>query len=230
MDERWHDPSREAIRALLEEMARGLEPEARVLDAGAGECQYAPIFQGAQYYACDFARGEPEWDYTKLSVISDLGSLPFASGVFSLTICISTLEHLSEPPLALRELARTLASDGRLVVAVPFQGYREHQAPYDFYRYTQYGLRNLAEGAGLEVEEIRPVGGVFSLMAKLIHYLTGYWFLQPEPGWKRVLKKPLRFAYSVFKRSSFLLLRYLDKRDKRRDYALQYFLICSKRN
>lgn len=230
MDERWHDPSRDAIRALLEEMAQGLKPEAKVLDAGAGECQYAPIFQGAQYFACDFAKGEPAWDYTKLSVISNLGSLPFASGVFSLIVCISTLEHLSEPAHALKEFARTLTPGGRLVAAVPFQGYREHQAPYDFYRYTQYGLRHLAERAGLVVEEIRPVGGVFSLMAKLIHYLTGYWFLQPEPAWKKALKKPLRFAYSVFKRSAFLLLRYLDKRDKRRDFALEYFLICSKRN
>jgi SAM-dependent methyltransferase len=230
MDERWHDPSRDAIRDLLEEVARGLEPKARVLDAGAGECRYASIFSNQEYVACDFAKGEAAWDYSKLAVVCDLRFLACKDNVFDLAICIETLEHVSEPFDTILELARTLAPGGSLVVAVPFQGYREHQAPYDYYRYTQYGLQHLAEKAGLVVDEIRPVGGVFFLMAKMLHYLTGYWFLQPEPAWKKIAKKPLRFGYSLFKRAAFLLLCFLDKRDSRRDYPLQYLLICSKKN
>lgn len=228
MDERWHDPSRDAIQALLEEVAEGLEPGARVLDAGAGEARYAPLFAGAEYVACDFAKGEPSWDYSKLSVVCDLRALAFRDGAFDLIVSTETLEHVPDPQVAFGEFARLLVPGGRLVVTVPFQGYREHQAPYDYYRYTRYGLEHLAREAGLVVEEVRASGGVFSLMAKLLHYLTGYWFLQPEPTWKRIAKRPLRVVYSLFKRAAFVLLRALDRRDRRRDYPLHYFLICRK--
>lgn len=199
-----------------------------MLDAGAGEAQYSDLFSGADYVACDFARGEPAWDYSGLSVVCDLAALAFVDGAFDLIVSTETLEHVPDPQAVFRELARTLASGGRLLVTVPFQGYREHQAPYDFYRYTRYGLEHLAVQAGLKVDEVRAVGGVFSLISKLLHYLTGYWFLQPEPRWKRIAKTPLRGLYSVSKRVAFLLLRALDRRDRRRDFPLHYFLFCSK--
>lgn len=228
MDERWHDPSRDAIQALLEEVAGELAPGARVLDAGAGEARYAPLFSGADYVACDFAKGEPGWDYSKLSVVCDLRELAFRDGAFDLIVSTEALEHVPDPKSAFCEFARSLAAGGRLVLTVPFQGYREHQAPHDYYRYTRYGLEYLAREAGLVVEDVRAEGGVFSLMAKLLHYLTGYWFLQGEPTWKRLAKRPLRAVYSIFKRAAFLVLRALDKRDRRQNYALHYFLICSK--
>ncbi|MFQ5893979.1 MAG: class I SAM-dependent methyltransferase, partial [Nitrospinota bacterium] len=228
MDERWHDPSREAIEALLVEVARGLPAGARVLDAGAGEAPYASLFAEAAYVACDFAKGDPAWDYSRLAAVCDLRALAFRDGAFDLILSTETLEHVPDPKSAFGEFARALVPGGRLVVTVPFQGYREHQAPYDYFRYTRYGLEHLAREAGLVVEEVRAVGGVFSLMAKLLHYLTGYWFLKPEPAWKRLAKTPLRAGYSLFTRAAFLVLRVLDRRDRRRDYALHYLLVCTK--
>ncbi|MDA2916736.1 class I SAM-dependent methyltransferase [Nitrospinae bacterium AH_259_B05_G02_I21] len=228
MDERWHDPSRDAIQGVLEEVANELAHGTRVLDAGAGEARYSSLFARANYVACDFAKGEPKWDYSRLSVVCDLAALAFQDGTFDLIISTEALEHIPDPQAVFKEFARALVNGGRLLVTVPFQGYREHQVPYDYYRYTRYGLEYLAGQAGLKVDEVRAIGGVFSLMAKLVHYLTGYWFLQPEPTWKRIAKKPLRVTYSIFKRIAFRILSALDRRDNRRDFPLHYFLICTK--
>ena len=44
----------------------------------------------------------------------------------------------------LAELYRVLAPGGRLWLTAPLF-YAEHQTPYDFYRYTQYGMRHVLE-------------------------------------------------------------------------------------
>lgn len=45
--------------------------------------------------------------------------LPIADGSIDLSVCMHVLEHLREPQRALREIARTLAHDGLVVIAVP---------------------------------------------------------------------------------------------------------------
>lgn len=47
-------------------------------------------------------------------------------------------------------------------------GYEEHERPYDFYRYTQFGLKHLLEKAGFVVEEVRWLDGY---MASITHQL-----------------------------------------------------------
>jgi SAM-dependent methyltransferase len=75
-------------------------------------------------------------------------------------VCTEVLEHVPNPHQVVAELSRLLKAGGALYVSVPFSA-REHQIPYDFFRYTQYGLRHLFEQAGLDVEFIRPIRGDF---------------------------------------------------------------------
>ena len=51
------------------------------------------------------------------------------------------------------ELGRVLKPGGTLWLSAPLF-YAEHERPYDFFRYTRYGLRRLLEDAGFEVVEI----------------------------------------------------------------------------
>jgi SAM-dependent methyltransferase len=51
--------------------------------------------------------------------IADIQALPFRGGSFDLIVSCETLEHLANPPLAVRELARVLRPGGRLVVTTP---------------------------------------------------------------------------------------------------------------
>ena len=57
--------------------------------------------------------------------------------------------------------------------AFPIQG-----APYDYYRFTKYGLRYLGESNGFIVEHIAPHGGVFQVIARILNTIPIKLFFQ----------------------------------------------------
>lgn len=59
--------------------------------------------------------------------------------------------------------------DGRLLVTVPFVC-ELHEEPYDFYRYTNHGLRHLLEHAGFTGIEVRPLTGWYSTISQVLRH------------------------------------------------------------
>lgn len=51
--------------------------------------------------------------------LGDLYELPFADAEFDLVVCFETIEHVSDPRLALGELRRVLSPDGILAISTP---------------------------------------------------------------------------------------------------------------
>jgi SAM-dependent methyltransferase len=163
------------IEESVEAFAGSLEPGARVLDAGAGECRHAPQFRRQRYYAVDWGLGDPGWDYSRLDCLADLAALPFSDGAFDACLNVVTLEHVREPATVLRELARALKPGGRLLLVVP-HAWEIHQAPHDYYRYTRYGAAYLLSSAGLEPLRIEAIGGYFRFLSRQL--LNGLQFFR----------------------------------------------------
>jgi SAM-dependent methyltransferase len=92
--------------------------------------------------------------------------LPFSAEIFDMIILSDVLEHIFEPKRLWTEMARVLAKAGKLVMNVPFL-YCIHEAPYDYYRYTEFALRKFAEDAKLSVMLISPIGGIAEVIADL---------------------------------------------------------------
>jgi len=201
----------DAVAAFAGELAEG----ARVLDAGAGEGQYAHHFARRRYCGVDLAVGDAAWDYGRLDAIADLTALPFRDGAFDAAIHIVTIEHLCEPGCALREMARTLKPGGRLLVAAPHE-WEVHQAPHDYFRYTRYGLAHLLEKAGFEVLEMRAAGGYFRMLARRL--LNGLQFFTAGLRWVWFVPAALVVAPAA------LVLPWLDFLDRERNFTLGY--IC----
>lgn len=153
------------IEQAAADFSKLLPDGSRVLDAGAGEGQYAGWFTRHRYTGVDLGIGDAAWNYRALDAVADLCALPFADATFDAAINIVTLEHLPEPLSALQEIARVLRPDGRLLIVVPHE-WEVHQAPHDFYRYTRHGLQYLLERAGFVEIEIRPAGGYFRLLSR----------------------------------------------------------------
>ena len=59
-------------------------------------------------------------------VTADVEALPFRSGVFDRALCLNALHHVPHPAAALREIARVLTDDGRLVLVEPGLGHAEN--------------------------------------------------------------------------------------------------------
>lgn len=192
------------IEESVSAFARGLPAGARLLDAGAGEAQYASFFPHVRYVGVDLAIGDPGWDYRRLHAIADLEHLPFPNAVFDAALHIVTLEHLARPAEALKELARVMRSGAALLLVAP-QEWEVHQAPHDYYRYTRFGLEYLLAQAGFRIEEIRPAGGLFLVISRR---LLNACQLVP---WLLPLFAPLA-----------LLAAALDPLDPRKDFTLGY--------
>ena len=200
-----------AIAAEAEGFAAALAPGSRVLDAGAGEGQYAGRFAGHRYVGVDLGVGDAAWDYRGLHAIADLRALPFPDGAFAGALNVVTLEHVTDPQAVVSELARVLAPGGQLLLIVPHE-WEVHQHPHDYFRYTRFGCGLLLERAGLAIDSIVPVGGYFRLLSRRL--LSGYKFFPP----------PLSWFWLMVVAGPALLLPLLDGLDRQADYTLGY--IC----
>jgi SAM-dependent methyltransferase len=162
--------SRTYLRRFLERAAGEVEPGQLVLDAGAGRAQYRRLFAHARYESADFLAVEGK-QYRQPDYVCDLAAIPVEDGRFDHVLLTQVLEHLPEPGRVLAELHRVLAPGGRLWLTAPLF-YAEHQAPYDFYRYTQYGMRHVLETAGFEVVSLEWMEGYLGTLSYQVRVMS----------------------------------------------------------
>ena len=132
----------------------------RVLEIGGGRVatnhSYETLFPNRVTFDIDTKR--------KPDVMGDAHALPFGDGEFSFVVCTEVLEHLHDPAVAIAEMHRVLMPGGTLVLTTRFI-FPIHDAPHDYYRYTEYGLRHLFRD--WDIIELRPELLTISTMAAL---------------------------------------------------------------
>ena len=192
-------------------------------DLGAGESPYKAFFleHVIKYVAVDWAGSYHD---TKSDLIADMNEvLPIESEAADTVVLLSVLEHLREPQSLLREAFRILKNNGQIVVQVPWQ-WQIHEAPYDFFRYTPYGLHNLFQKAGFIDITVEPQAGFFTMMTLKINYFSLRLIRGP-----RLLRTLTRWGLGLFWHLGQKLAPLLDKLDK--DWALEatgYFVTARK--
>jgi SAM-dependent methyltransferase len=138
--------SRVYLERFVTAAADAVPDGGRVLDAGAGNGLYGHHFNHVAYEAADF-EAVPGKEYSGNHYVCDLAAIPVADDRYDVVLFSQVLEHLPEPLAVLSELRRVLKPGGRIFASAPLF-YEEHEQPYDYYRYTQFGLRHLFETAG----------------------------------------------------------------------------------
>jgi SAM-dependent methyltransferase len=136
---------RRANWRFLESQVQYLDPDALLLDVGAGHGDFARAYAGRRSISLDVV------PYPEVDLACDLAQcVPFRQASFDAIILMNVLEHVYDFHGLLDALFGLLKPGGSLLLAVPFM-IKIHQAPFDFQRYTHYSLEQMARQHGFEV-------------------------------------------------------------------------------
>ena len=177
-------------RKLILEALLSMQPLVRgeLLDVGCGTQPYRSLFNNVtSYKGIDVSTSaHPLCPNT---VLYDGESIPFPSNSFDWVMATEVFEHVRRPNLLLSSVYSVLRPGGGLFLSVPFLA-GVHEPPYDFRRWTNYGLIDELERAGFERIEVRPLGNWHTSAAAFLRlYLasckkawwTRYWL--PRLTW-----------------------------------------------
>jgi SAM-dependent methyltransferase len=165
--------SREYLTEFAERASQSTAPGSLVLDAGSGGGPYRSCFAQHRYESADFENA-PGVDY-----VCDLARTPIQADRYDLVVCTQVLEHVPNPGMVLSELYRLLKPGAQLWLSTPLF-YEEHMQPYDFFRYTRFGLTRLFEDAGFVVSEITELEGYYGSLSYQMAFAAANLPLSPK--------------------------------------------------
>lgn len=170
-------------RRLKERLAEvGGELRGRLLDVGCGERPHQDLFPNVERYigiehlgAVINVEASLEKSVAHVAGIIDAFAegehLPFRGESFDSCVAVEVLEHVPDPNPVVAEMFRVLRPGAPVVVTVPF-AMELHQTPYDFRRFTVFGIRRLLEDHGFRVERILARGNFPAVAGRMMaHWL-----------------------------------------------------------
>lgn len=165
--------------------ARGLPPDARIVDVGCGDGFHLDLLRdygppGWRLEGVDLdPRAAARARQQGLAVhLGELAAAPIEPSSVDLALCIQTVEHVADPPGLLADIRRVLRPGGRLLIVTDNTGSLDftlaksrHWGGYHFPRHWNLfhrpSLERLAAKAGLDVVQlttmISPVNWTYSV-------------------------------------------------------------------
>ncbi len=207
-----HRIVRQALGVAARHYARGT-----LVDIGCGRKPWLPLFEPYvdEYIGVDHV--DTQHDVSYADVIADAYETTLPDESADTVVSLAVLEHLEEPGRALIEMARLLKPGGYLLLTAPLF-WHVHEAPRDFFRYTNFGLEYLAGEAGLEPVETRPLSGFMVTFAQEFCYAI-------QPHRRRFWLRPLVTVTTyLVQRFAFALRRW----DVDRNFTWMYLLVARK--
>ncbi len=133
-----------------------LYAKGKLLDDGCGNKPYEEWYKPVttEQTGCDVIQS----DANKVDVVCPATALAFPDNSFDTVLCTQVLEHVYDHHAVVREANRVLQTGGKLILTVPFC-WELHEEPYDFFRITKHGLKELFEENNFKIVTIKANGG-----------------------------------------------------------------------
>jgi len=144
--------------------------EGTLLDFGCGTKPYEPLLKShfKKWFGIDLKdRTTGPESQNRADTVWDGITLPLEKNSFDVVLATQVLEHVENIENTLKELARVLRPGGYFLITVPMTGVL-HEEPWDFRRFTPYGLRNMLEPLDIRLETSVALGGVITTITTLI--------------------------------------------------------------
>ena len=210
----WYRGRRTVLDGVIARL--GLPADPRILDAGCGSGRFMVelaklgAVTGVELSdtSVSLARGRQLGEVIEGSVLE----MPFPESSFDLAVSLDVIEHLEDDLAALRELRRTIAPGGALLVTVPayqwlWSGHDEIN--HHHRRYTRRSLQRVAEQAGWQQVRTTYFNSLLLPVAILLRVLDRFstkttessldLWIPPEPlNW--LLERPLALEAALIAR------------------------------
>lgn len=138
-----------------------------VLDVGCGRKPYESLFVCDQYTGLELDTPENRRNQ-KVDLFYDGKHIPVSDEYFDNIVMFEVLEHVFNPDEFLAELSRVLKPGGAMLMTAPFV-WDEHSQPYDYARYSSFGLKFMLEKHGFEIVEQRKTLADIRILFQLIN-------------------------------------------------------------
>ncbi|QQS35232.1 MAG: class I SAM-dependent methyltransferase [Ignavibacteriales bacterium] len=139
----------------------------KTLDVGCGTKPYKKLFSYTQYVGLEFDTGIDS-EKKQADFYYDGKIFPFTENEFDSIVTNQVLEHVFTPDDFLTEINRVLKHGGKLLLTVPFV-WDEHEQPYDYARYSSFGLAALLEKHGFKIIEHRKSVNDYRVLGQLFN-------------------------------------------------------------
>ena len=143
------------------------EFEGQVLDVGCGSKPYLRLFAVKNYIGLEIDTPENR-SYKRADYFYDGEVFPFSNQSFDGIVCNQVLEHVFTPDTFLSEIRRVLKLGGKMLLTVPFV-WDEHEQPWDYARYSSFGLKRLLEYNGFELIEQHKTNADVRVLFQLVN-------------------------------------------------------------
>lgn len=140
--------------------------QGRMLDFGCGNKPYRDLFRVTDYIGMDLQKSGHDHSGESIDVYYDGKKIPFANEYFDSVFASEVFEHIFNIEEILPEICRVMKKEGRLLLTVPFV-WEEHEIPFDFARYSCYGIKHLLEKSGFEVIKSAKTTKYFETIVQL---------------------------------------------------------------
>jgi len=147
-------------------ITESVKPNTNWLDVGCGLKPYAPFFAGCSYIGIDIHVSGRQSILKDADVYFDGTNIPFDDSTFEGVLCTQVIEHVSNVESLVSECNRVLKKNGVMLLTVPFIQ-REHEQPFDYRRFTSFGLIQTFENHGFKIEKIDKCLGYIETIAML---------------------------------------------------------------
>ncbi|WP_298754909.1 class I SAM-dependent methyltransferase [uncultured Psychroserpens sp.] len=213
-----HPVSRVMKSELFIKYFKLIDKRDSVLDYGSGDGPYKEMLKHyfEHYVAADYQVTNAHHSVRPDIFIDDNQNVNVDDESFSCVVISEVLEHVYRPHEALQEINRVLSPNGFVIGTVPFFMW-EHEKPYDFHRYTYFGLKRMFEDNGFEIVKLDYVGDIVGVSTYGFSKLLGN-FIKPI---RKI--KPLHFVLKTIISIPSLLYYFLVKVKFIKSFFMKYF-------
>jgi SAM-dependent methyltransferase len=139
----------------------------RLLDVGCGSKPYERLFNVEEYIGIDVEISFEGLNRKSVDKFYDGIHIPFDDNEFDWVFSSEVFEQVFNLDELLIEINRVLAEGGKLGFTCPFV-WDQHDPPYDYARYTLFGLNEIMKKHGFEVENSYKSSTYFETVMQML--------------------------------------------------------------